>query len=67
MKRERREVVKDMARRYAQGVIENLESIWRFPELTDEEFAVMDREIQLIAKRIGKTRTFISFVEADHE
>ncbi|MBK5541556.1 hypothetical protein JFV28_20190 [Pseudomonas sp. TH05] len=67
MKRERREVVKDMARRYAQGVIESLETIWQFPELTDEEFAVMDREIQLIAKRIGKTRTFISFVEADHE
>lgn len=67
MKRERREVVKDMARRYAQGVIESLETIWQFPELTDEEFAVMDREIQLIAKRIGKTRTFISFVGADHE
>lgn len=67
MKRERREVVKDMARRYAQGVIESLETIWQFPELTDEEFAVMDREIQLIAKRIGKTRTFISSVEGDHE
>lgn len=63
MKRERREVVKDMARRYAQGVIENLESIWQFPELTDEEFALMDKEIELIAKRIGKTRAFTSFVE----
>lgn len=67
MDRERREIVKDMARRYAQGVIESLETIWQFPELTDAEFKVMDDEIQKIAKRIGKTRNFSSFQETDHD
>lgn len=68
MKRERRALLKDMARRHAQGVIENLELIWQFDEINDEEeIACMQHEINTIAKRIGKTRTFISFVEADHE
>jgi hypothetical protein len=67
MNRERRDHVKDLARRYAQGVIESLETIWQFPELTDEEFKVMDDEIQKIAKRIGKTRTFSSFERTDHD
>lgn len=61
MKRERRDVLKDMARRYAQGVIESLELIWQFDEIDDEEeIALMQREIDAIAKRIGATRTFSS-------
>lgn len=60
MNRERREVLKDMARRYVQGVIENLELIWRFEEVTEEEMDVMQKEVDAIAKRIGKIRKFSS-------
>ena len=61
MKRERRDVLKDMVRRHAQGVIENLELIWRFEQIDDdEEVQLMQAELDAIAKRIGATRTFSS-------
>jgi hypothetical protein len=59
VKRERREVLKDMARRYAQGVIENLELVWRFEDVTQEEMQIMQNEVDAIAKRIGKIRKFV--------
>lgn len=61
MKRERRCLLKDMVRRHAQGVIENLELIWQFEEINDdEEVRLMQAELDAIAKRIGATRTFSS-------
>lgn len=61
MKRERRDLLKDMVRRHAQGVIENLELIWRFEQIDDEEeVQLMQAELDAIAKRIGATRTFSS-------
>ncbi|MGB4488456.1 MAG: hypothetical protein WBI95_23550 [Pseudomonas veronii] len=61
MKRERRDLLKDMVRRHAQGVIENLELIWQFEEINDdEEVRLMQAELDAIAKRIGATRTFSS-------
>lgn len=65
MKRERRALLKDMVRRYAQGVIESLELIWQFEEINDEEeVALMQREIDAIAKRIGANRSFVSTAPA---
>jgi hypothetical protein len=63
VKRERRDVLKDMARRYAQGVIENLELIWRFEDVTQEEMQIMQNEVDAIAKRIGKIRKFVDVGE----
>lgn len=60
MKRARREVLKDMARRYAQGVIESLELMWRFEDVTEEEMEVMQKEVDAIARRIGAIRKFSS-------
>ncbi|MFL1559559.1 hypothetical protein [Pseudomonas sp. O11] len=61
MKRERRDLLKDMVRRHAQGVVENLELIWQFEEINDdEEVRLMQAELDAIAKRIGATRTFSS-------
>lgn len=61
MNRERRDLLKDMVRRHAQGVIENLELIWQFEEINDdEEVRLMQAELDAIAKRIGATRTFSS-------
>ena len=62
MKRERRDLLKDMVRRHAQGVAESLELIWQFEEINDEEEKVrlMQAELDAIAKRIGATRTFSS-------
>lgn len=59
---ERRALLKDQVRQFAQGVIENLEVVWQddFADCTDEEFALLCDEVQAISKRIGSTRTFVS-------
>ncbi len=59
--RERKALLTDMVRRHTQGVVENLELIWVFEEINDdEEAAFMQSELNAVAKRIGKTRTFVS-------
>lgn len=59
--RNRKTLLTDMVRRHAQGVIENLELIWVFEEINDDEEAqFMQTELNAIAKRIGKSRTFAS-------
>lgn len=61
MNAKRKAVLRDMVRRHAQGVIENLELIWVFDEINDDaEAAFMQEEANSIAKRIGRTRTFAS-------
>ena len=59
--RKRKALLTDMVRRHAQGVVENLELIWVFEEIDDDEEAeFMQAELVAVAKRIGKTRTFVS-------
>ncbi len=59
---DRRSILKDQVRRFAQGVVENLELVWQdsFKDCTDEEFVLLCEEQQRIAKRIGATRKFSS-------
>lgn len=60
-----KKVLKDLARRYAQGIIENAEALWAFEDLSEDELLVMQNELQKIAKRIGATRDFSSRQEQD--
>lgn len=67
MDRARQEWLKDRTRRFAQGVVENLELAWQdwVEDLTQEEFVLCCDEVEKIAKRIGRTRTYVSSVKAD--
>lgn len=67
MDRKRQAVIKDLMRRYVQGVIENSEIIWLYPNFTDEEFALAQKELDALAIRVGNTRTFASAEEPDHD
>lgn len=70
MKRDRKAFLVDRTRALAQGAIENLEIMWQpwAENLTDEEMMLCHEEVERIAARINKTRTFASYaVEPDAE
>lgn len=56
MKKERREEIKQRARYFAAGLVENVEATasGQFDDLSYEEQLVVEREMQRIGKRIYK-------------
>jgi hypothetical protein len=60
MNRDRKAFLVDRTRALAQGAIENLEIMWQdwAEDLTDEEMKLCAEEVERIAARVNKTRTF---------
>ncbi|MDX9668713.1 hypothetical protein [Pseudomonas sp. P8_250] len=62
MNRDRAAWLKDRVRALAQGAVGNIEIIWQdwAENLTPEEFKICHTELESIAAKINKTRTFAS-------